>query len=188
MQASSNQFSEEVGRHRREQEVQLERWLPYRLFTIATRVADVLNSYYGPRYGLSRAAWRTMAIIGNRKGISAKEICQAAGLDQFAVSRALGQLVELGFACRQTARNDKRYAAIALTEAGWTALQEISALSRKIESELIDQITPKEAAILDGILDKFEAASAGILMRGWQGLVPEEGGGTPGPPTKSGGE
>lgn len=137
-------------------------------------MADVLNSYYGPRYGLSRAAWRTMAIIGNRKGLSAKEICQAAGLDQFAVSRAIGQLVDLGFACRETARNDKRYAAIALTEAGWAALQDISALSKRIEDELTAGVAPQEKALLDDVLSRLEMASAGILVRGWRGLAQEE--------------
>jgi DNA-binding MarR family transcriptional regulator len=173
MQASSNQFPEETGSVG-EVDVQLERWLPYRLFTIATRVADVLNSWYGPRYGLSRAAWRTMAIIGNRRGVSAKEICQAAGLDQFAVSRAIGQLVDLGFACRRTARNDKRYAAIALTETGWAALQDISALSKRIEDELTAGVSPQEKALLDDVLSRLETASAGILLRGWRGLAADK--------------
>ena len=48
--------------------LQLEAWLPYRLFRISARVADVLNAFYGPRFGLSRSAWRTMAIIANRPG------------------------------------------------------------------------------------------------------------------------
>lgn len=175
MQAPSNYISEEDGDgHRRDHHVRLERWLPFRLFTIATRVADVLNSYYGPRYGLSRASWRTMAIIANRKGVSAKEICQAAGLDQFAVSRAIGQLVELGFARRHASRTDKRYAAVELTESGWAALQDISELSRKVEGELTAGVTAKEKDVLDAVLGKLETASAGILTRGWHGLVPDE--------------
>ncbi|MBO6757692.1 MAG: winged helix-turn-helix transcriptional regulator [Roseibium sp.] len=150
--------------------LQLEGWLPYRLFRISTRVADVLNAFYGPKFGLSRSAWRTMAIIANRPGVSAKEICQAGGLDQFAVSRAVKQLVELGFAQRQAGRSDRRYAAIELSETGWTAFTEISDLAKRLETELVSSVSPDELEVLNGILAKLDDASAGILARGWRSV------------------
>ncbi|MBL6431191.1 MAG: MarR family transcriptional regulator [Alphaproteobacteria bacterium] len=116
--------------------LQLESWLPYRLFRISARVADVLNAYYGPKFGFSRSAWRTMAIIANRPGASAKEICQAGGLDQFSVSRAVKQLVELGYARRQAGRSDRRYAAIELSESGWSAFTEISDVAKRLDADL----------------------------------------------------
>jgi DNA-binding MarR family transcriptional regulator len=144
MQAFSEENPQEDGGAGREgSRLHLERWLPYRLFAISVRVADVLTAYYGPRYGISRAAWRTMAIVANRRGISAKEICQAGSLDQFAVSRAIAQLVEFGYAHRQTAKSDKRYAAIELTREGWAVFQDISALCKRIDEELMGQITAK---------------------------------------------
>lgn len=150
--------------------LQLEAWLPYRLFRISARVADVLNAFYGPRFGLSRSAWRTMAIIANRPGVSAKEICQAGGLDQFAVSRAVKQMVELGFAQRQTGRSDRRYAAIELSETGWAAFSEISGLAERLETELVHAVSQEELDVLNGILAKLDDASAGILARGWRGV------------------
>jgi len=153
--------------------LRLEDWLPFRLFTVSARVADVLAGFYGPRYGLSRAAWRTMAIVANRQGISAKEICQAGGLDQFAVSRAIGQLVEFGYARRNAGRSDKRYASIALTAQGWAVFEEISTLAKRIEAELTAQVTERERAALDTVLHKLDTASAGILARGWHVFAPE---------------
>jgi DNA-binding MarR family transcriptional regulator len=180
MQASSEHGSRGLGPHDESgtgqdaDRLRLEHWLPYRLFAISVRVADVLTAYYAPRYGISRAAWRTMAIVANRRGISAKEICQAGSLDQFAVSRAIGQLVEFGYARRNTAKSDKRYAAIELTEEGWAVFKDISALCERIDAELMSQIAPEEAAVLDGILTRLDNASAGILSRGWQGLPPPD--------------
>lgn len=175
MQAFSEQGPDATESSGREgSRLHLERWLPYRLFAISVRVADVLTAYYGPRYGLSRASWRTMAIVANRRGISAKEICQAGSLDQFAVSRAIAQLVEFGYARRQTAKSDKRYASIELTNEGWAVFQDISTLCKRIDEELMGQITGKEAELLDNVLTKLDNASAGILARSWQGLLPAD--------------
>ncbi|WP_159587282.1 MarR family winged helix-turn-helix transcriptional regulator [Chelativorans xinjiangense] len=150
--------------------LRLESWLPFRFFTISVRVADLLTSFYGPRYGLSRAAWRTMAIVANRPGASAREICQAGGLDQFTVSRAIASLVENGFARRRTGKTDKRYASIELTKEGWSAFEEISALSKRLDAELTTQIAPEEMAMLDDVLRRLDDASAGMLARGWRGF------------------
>lgn len=151
--------------------LQLESWMPYRLFRVSSRVADVLNAFYGPRYGLSRSAWRTMAIVANRPGISVREICQAGGLDQFAISRAIRQMVELGFARRLTSRSDKRYAAIELTEEGWAAFSAISDLALRLDAELTKSVSAEELAHLDTVLSKLDNASAGILARGWRSLA-----------------
>lgn len=161
------------GEVQRDDALHLERWLPFRLFTVSVRVADVLTGYYGPRFGLNRAAWRTMAIVSDRPGASAKEICQATGLDQFAVSRAIAFLVEAGFARRSTGRSDKRRAAIELTDAGWEAFLEISAMALRIEAELMATVSPAERAMLDDVLRRLDDASAGILARGWRGFAPE---------------
>ena len=151
--------------------LQLESWMPYRLFRISSRVADVLSAYYIPEHGLSRSAWRTMAIVANRPGISVREICQASALDQFAISRAIRQLVELGFAQRQTGLSDKRYASIELTEAGWTTFSAISDLALRLDTELTNSVTAEEMAQLNAVLAKLDNASAGILARGWRNLT-----------------
>src|ERR1044071_4734792 len=78
----------------------LERWLPFRLFMIATRSGDLLNNYYGPEFELNRAAWRTLAVIASLPRASVQDICRAGDLDQFTVSRAINPLVERGYVRR----------------------------------------------------------------------------------------
>lgn len=174
MQANSNKKNKRDAKFqlmeggRGEKVLQLGSWLPYRLFSISVRIADVLGDFYGPEFGLSRAAWRTMAIVANNPGISAKEICRAGGLDQFSVSRAVRQLVELGFAERLSGRSDKRYAAVELSEAGWAAFVQISELASQLDSELMAAVTAEELAALDRVLTKLDNASAGVLARGWR--------------------
>ena len=104
-------------------------------------------------------------------GASAKEICQAGGLDQFSVSRAVKQLVELGYARRQAGRSDRRYAAIELSESGWSAFTEISDVAKRLDADLTSAVSEKELAALDSILTRLDNASAGILARGWRGAA-----------------
>lgn len=151
----------------------LETWLPYRMFGVATRIAEILQSYYAPRYGLTLAAWRAMAVVGARPGASAGEIAQAAGLDQFAASRAIGLLVELGLAARESARRDRRFAAIALTPEGRRVFLDVSRLALRLEAELVAGLDPAERAALEGALAKVEDASAVLRAKGLRGVMPE---------------
>ncbi len=63
-------------------------------------------------HGLSQAGWRILAVIAERDAANASEIGRACALDPFAVSRGIGQLVELGFAVRRSGRTDRRFAAV----------------------------------------------------------------------------
>ncbi len=151
--------------------LRLSAWLPYRLFIIAARIARPLETFYGERFGLSQAAWRILAIIAERTGASASEIGQACALDPFAVSRGIGQLVERGFARRATARTDRRFAAVSITARGRAAFDEIAALGRVIEADLLASLSGAEQEMLDGLLRNLEGESSRIESAGWRSLL-----------------
>ncbi|WP_372425413.1 MarR family winged helix-turn-helix transcriptional regulator [Salinarimonas chemoclinalis] len=148
----------------------LEAWLPYRLFIVSARVAALLESHYGPTYGLTQASWRALAVIGDRPGLSAGEIARAAGLDQFATSRAIAHLMKLGFATRASASRDRRRASLSLTRAGADAFADIARLAGAIESALEASLSAAERRALDGALARLDEASAAIAARGLRGL------------------
>lgn len=172
----------ETGIDRREQTgeaggvpLQLDRWLPYRLFRVSVRVANLLEDYYGPRFGLSRPAWRVLSVIGHTPGLSAGQIARAAGLDAFSVSRAITQLRDLGFAERGAARRDRRFAAVTLTDAGREAFLELSALADRIEKTLLTAIPADQRAMFDAILTALDDVSAALEARGCQSLTDTDG-------------
>ncbi|MGP9820988.1 MarR family winged helix-turn-helix transcriptional regulator [Salinarimonas sp. NSM] len=148
----------------------LEAWLPYRLFIVSARVAGVLESYYCPAYGLTQASWRALAVIGDRQGLSAGEIARAAGLDQFATSRAIAHLMKLGLAVRTSASRDRRRASLSLTPAGAGAFADIARLARRIEDTLESGLPAAERRALDGALARLDEASAALVAKGWRGL------------------
>src|SRR5258707_5908122 len=87
--------------------LRLSAWLPYRLFIVAAQVARPLEAFYVERFGLSQAAWRVLAVVAERTGVSASEISPACALDPFAVSRGISQLIARGFVRRTTAKADR---------------------------------------------------------------------------------
>jgi DNA-binding MarR family transcriptional regulator len=144
----------------------LQDWLPFRLFMVATRSGDLLANLYGPHYGINRAEWRTLAVVANYPACSAKEIRTFGDMDQFTVSRAIGRLVELGFASRLVNDSDRRQACVALTERGYAVFDHVAELAMEIEGNLLDGLTEAEKAALMGILTKLEDMSA-ILRSRW---------------------
>ncbi len=149
----------------------LDRWVPYRMFLVASSTAELLASYYGPRYGLSQASWRILAIAGGRPGLSSKEICHAGALDQFAVSRGIAQLVSLGFARRNAGAGDRRFSAVELTAEGYKVLEEIVSIGQAMEARILESLSEGEREALHAMLDRIEDACAGAVARGWQAVV-----------------
>ncbi|MCA6123678.1 MarR family transcriptional regulator [Bradyrhizobium sp. WSM 1704] len=156
-------------------DLKLSAWLPYRLFLVAAQIARPLEDFYGETFGLSQAGWRILAVIAERNGANASEIGRACALDPFAVSRGIGQLVELGFAVRRPGRIDRRYAAVSITRSGRAAFNRIAALGRTIETRLLARLADAERAMLDSAVGKLEAESARIGAGGWRSLLEDDG-------------
>lgn len=155
--------------------LQLSRWLPYRLFIVAARIARPLQSYYGERFELSQPAWRILATIAERAEASASEIAHACALDAFSVSRGIAQLVQRGYAVRGRARADRRRAAVSITAAGRQVFDDIARLGRAIEDALLVEVDTAQRAVLDTLLQRLDAASTQIEAGGWPALLPQAG-------------
>ncbi|EDU07385.1 transcriptional regulator, MarR family [Burkholderia pseudomallei 1655] len=151
--------------------LRLDEWLPYQLFLPAQHVARVLAEFYGPRYGIGQPAWRILATIVDRPGTNARQIGAALGMDAVSVSRGIAQLVGAGFARRDAARNDRRYACVMATPAGRAAFDDIAAVCIAVERRLLDVLPPEERATLAVALPKIGRESERIAIVGWQRLL-----------------
>jgi DNA-binding MarR family transcriptional regulator len=153
--------------------IRLEKWLPYRMFIIAARVAELQSDYYGPRYNLSQASYRVLAVVGDKPGMSARQIRHAAGLDQFAVSRAIALLRDLGYVERNAADRDRRRAEVFLTDEGKVVFEDLSRVGKAIEDALIDAIPAGQVAQLDKVLTEIDKASAALASQGLRTIMPD---------------
>lgn len=148
----------------------LETWIPYRMFRVGSAVGDFMAEYYGPDFGLKRTEWRTLAVIALFPNSSVKEICEIGDMDQFTVSRAITQVVSLGYAVRKKNATDGRQASLILLPEGQGVVEKISALASEIERELVANLSAAEREELAKIMHKMEDATAVLRARGVRSL------------------
>jgi DNA-binding MarR family transcriptional regulator len=126
----------------------LERSLLYHLAGITNRVGGSIHAVCRERYGLSPAAWRVMAHVGELQPITAKDIGLRAAMDSVNLSRALGQLDTLGFVQRHIDTADRRRIVLQLTPAGQTVYDTVAPLSLEAERTLLAELNAQERATL----------------------------------------
>lgn len=130
-------------------------FLPYRLSVLTNRVSRTLARTYASRFGLSVPEWRVMAVLGQRPGASADEVCRRTEMDKVTVSRAIARLRQRGLVHRATAPDDRRRSVLALTGRGAGVYRRIVPLAREYERRLLAVLNEAERADLDRLLDKL---------------------------------
>ncbi|MGE0351376.1 MarR family winged helix-turn-helix transcriptional regulator [Hydrogenophaga sp.] len=128
--------------------LQLERSLLYHCAGITNRVGGSVHALCRERYGMSPAAWRVMAHVGELQPITAKEIGLRAAMDSVNLSRALGQLDGLGFVQRHIDTTDRRRIILQLSPAGQAVYDTVAPLTVKAEQTLLAELNAQERATL----------------------------------------
>ncbi len=96
-----------------------------------------------------------MALLGHYPDSSATELAELGALDKVAVSRAVSNLVKLGFVEKVMTDEDRRRASIALTEKGQEAYDEIAPAALAYEAALLEILSTEEQTLLDTLIDRL---------------------------------
>ncbi|WP_192247729.1 MarR family winged helix-turn-helix transcriptional regulator [Mesorhizobium silamurunense] len=143
--------------------LELERFLPYRLYRLADTVSREFSKIYKERHGLTRPEWRTLSGLGQRGTMTATELGEQSAMHKTKVSRAVAELERRRWLTRNPDRNDRRIEHLALTRAGLAAYREMVSLANAFERELLARLSAEErAAIVKGV-----AALEGRLGGAW---------------------
>jgi DNA-binding MarR family transcriptional regulator len=70
-------------------QLDLDRFVPYKLSVLSNRVSDAIARHYSERFGLSIPEWRVMAVLGQKPGLSARDVAARTAMDKVQVSRAV---------------------------------------------------------------------------------------------------
>ncbi len=153
--------------------VRLENRLSYRCSLISTRITRFLAPMWEECYGLTAITWHVMAVIGRYSPLSAKEIAGYTSTDAFFVSRAVEQLVELGFVLRTTDPQDRRRARLELTSTGKTVHRNIEKSVNRLEAEFFEQIDDSQKQVLDEVLGIIDRKAQDLQQSGrsWKDFV-----------------
>jgi len=151
---------------RAEPNLELERFLPYRLSVLTNRISTAIARVYVRRFALTVPEWRVMAVLGRFGPMSANAVCERTAMDKVRVSRAVARLTAAGRLERRTDVADRRRALLELTARGRAVYDEIGPLALAVEARLLAQLSAADRADLDRLLPKLEAVAATSFAEG----------------------
>jgi DNA-binding MarR family transcriptional regulator len=132
--------------------LELESFLPYRLYRLADAVSREFSRIYKDRHGLTRPEWRTLAGLGQHGTMTATELGEQSAMHKTKVSRAVAELERRRWLTRMPDEDDRRVEHLVLTRAGLAAYREMVPLAKAFERELLAKLNASErAAIVSGV-------------------------------------
>jgi len=126
----------------------LNEFFPYLVRGYYRAVSEAVSNVYSKNFGLSVSEWRTMAVLGPFRSMSASEIVALSSMDKVNVSRAIKGLQAHGFIKRDIDGDDKRRAVLRLTREGGEAFARLVPLVKKAETDCLEGLTDTERATL----------------------------------------
>jgi DNA-binding MarR family transcriptional regulator len=136
-------------------DLDLDRFVPYRLSVLTNRVSGAIARQYSDRFGLSIPEWRVMAVLGQTPGLSAREVAVRTAMDKVQVSRAVASLTRARRIARAGDARDGRVTHLSLTRAGRAIYDEIVPLALRLEALLLSALSAEERAAFDQAMRKL---------------------------------
>ncbi|PTE12451.1 MarR family winged helix-turn-helix transcriptional regulator [Mesorhizobium helmanticense] len=136
--------------------LELESFLPYRLYRLADAVSREFSKVYSDRLGLSRPEWRTLSGLGQHGTMTATELGKQSAMHKTKVSRAVAELERRRWLTRTPDENDRRVEHLMLTKAGLAAYREMVPLAKAFERELINRMKLHQQAVLFDVIYSLE--------------------------------
>ena len=143
-------------------QLELDRFLPYRLSVLSNRVSQDIAQLYQERFDLNITEWRVIAVLGRYPNISANEVADRTAMDKVAVSRAVSSLLKSKRIKRKMDREDKRRSVLSLSAKGLVIFDEVTPLAKAYEQRLLSALPIEQREALLRILDLLEREELAI--------------------------
>lgn len=140
-------------------ELRLDSFLPYRLSIASNLASAVIAQSYERMFGLAIGEWRVVALLADHGDLMQRDLVALSRMDKMSVSRAVKPLVARRLVTHADHDGDRRARRLSLTGDGRELHARIVPIARKLESDLLADVTPRERDDLDAILRKIEQAA-----------------------------
>ncbi len=130
-------------------------FLPYRLAVVTESVSRVFAENYHDQFNLTLSEWRALAVIAEFGTLSPTAVGQRTAMDKVKVSRAAQSLVAKGMLRQSADPRDGRGRLLKLTRKGASTHASIVPLAAKLESELFNDLSRADMAVLNRVLSKM---------------------------------
>ena len=146
--------------------LELENFLPYRLYHLADMVSREFSKIYKDRFGLTRPEWRVLAGLGQHGTLTATALGEQSSMHKTKVSRAVAELERRRWLSRAPDEKDRRVEHLALTKAGLAAYAEMVPLAKAFERELIGRLSREgRRAVIVAMAELESASRRGAVAR-----------------------
>jgi DNA-binding MarR family transcriptional regulator len=160
-----------------EEDLDLEHRTAYRFAMLAEGSMRCLAGMFVPRFGLTIAGWRVMAIIGRYEPIFPLMVARLATMQADKVTRAVDQLVGAALVVRTVDAEDRRRIALSLTRRGRAIHDEIDQARRVIERRFLGVLDAAELRGFYQVMDKLDTHGRALFAgkASWAAIAEAEG-------------
>ncbi len=137
----------------------LAEFLPYRFSILGERLSRAFGARYGSAFGLGIPEWRVMAVLGERRQCSTRQVIEQTEMDRVKVSRAVTRLADMALVAQTTVPGDRRAHLLSLTRRGHGIYRDIVPIARSLQAEFVAVLDAQELLALDVILTKLHACA-----------------------------
>lgn len=127
-----------------ESQFELHRFFPYLVRIFYRSVSSSVACIYGEKFNLTASEWRVMVVLKPNRVLSAGEIVEQSSMTNVDVSRAINSLKKSGMLKRDINGDDKRRAALRLTDEGVAVFDALIPLARDLEKQLLAGLSEEE--------------------------------------------
>jgi len=133
------------------------RFVPFRLNRLAAEVSAALSDEYQQRYGLDIPEWRVLATLGFRDdACSAQYIAHCTRTHKSTISRAVTALMTRRLVERVENEDDRREFALRMTRKGKALYEELIPRLLRREQEILACLSAPERKNLAALLGKIQ--------------------------------
>lgn len=146
-------------------DLDLERFLPFRLNRLADVVSRQLAEVYQERFGIDVPRWRILATLGTDRSYTAQAIAESTRMHKTRVSRAVAELSAQGLITATASPADRREFLLALTAKGRRLYHKLVPLALAREQELFSCLAPAELQAFLKALERLERGLSAAVDR-----------------------
>eukprot|EP00903_Cladosiphon_okamuranus_P001415 g1413.t1 len=139
--------------------LQLRHFLPYRLNHLAETVSRSFSKIYADKYGIGIPEWRVLAMLGEHREMTARDVSQATSMHKTKVSRAVAALEKRGLILRVKNPEDQREQTLQLSSEGVAVYEDIVPRALAYSRQLEDALTEDQKAVLDDLFARLHNAA-----------------------------
>lgn len=146
-------------------EFELSTFFPYLTRVFYTHVTRAVSDVYVSRYDMKPAEWRTMAILGADKALTAAQIVELSSMDKVSVSRAVTRLRGRGWLDEAANPADARSRILRLSDDGRAVYFDLVPRLLAVEEALLADLDAGEIAQMKQLMTKIQTASDRLATR-----------------------